>query len=239
MKHLLDSLKADRGRLADVRADDHGVPVPSCPEWDLRALLVHLGRVHRWARLALDTPPDAEWPSFGAAPPADTNIVEWLLEGLDDLIECLGSSDLDTPAWTFRGPGTRRFWLRRQALETAVHRWDAQQAAGAGPDVIEGLVAADGIDEWCELEAARWFTPSPGLVAKVHLHATDGDGEWIIEVDESGLTWRRGHEKGDVAVRGPRSDLYLSLWNRLSLDSCEVIGDRRAAERFLEAGAVN
>ncbi len=43
----------------------------------------------------------------------------------------------DTPAWTFSAAGAPHnvgWWQRRQALETAVHRWDAQIGGRRGPD---------------------------------------------------------------------------------------------------------
>jgi hypothetical protein len=59
-----------------------------------------------------------------------------------------------------------------------------------------------------------------GVGGSVHLHATDGDGEWFIETGD-GLTWTRAHEKGDVAVRGTTSDLLLLVWGRLGTDAVE------------------
>lgn len=70
------------------------------------------------------------------------------------------------------------------------------------------------------------------LASTVHLHCTDGPGEWFIEFDGSGsMTWEHAHRKGDVAVRGSASDLYLMLWGRVAPTDVEVIGD----DEFLTA----
>lgn len=45
------------------------------------------------------------------------------------------------------------------------------------------------------------------------------------------MTWEHAHRKGDVAVRGSASDLYLMLWGRVAPTDVEVIGD----DEFLTA----
>jgi hypothetical protein len=41
----------------------------------------------------------------------------------------------------------------------------------------------------------------------IHLHATDGTPglhtEWLVELTEDHIVWRRGHAKATVALRGP------------------------------------
>jgi uncharacterized protein (TIGR03083 family) len=227
----LDSLRADRERLAALVDADLDATVPPCPDWDVRELLVHLGRIHRWAIDSSQLPPDADFPRLGPRPGADEPLIAWLLDGLDELIEHLSTTDLDAPCWSFVGPTTRRFWLRRQAHETAIHRWDAQ-AAGGTSDPVDGEMAVDGIDEWLEIESERWYKGGP-VAGTIHLHATDGAGEWHLEFDAARLHWTHGHLKGDAAVRGSRSDLFLMAWRRRSADQLEVLGDADLVEGFL------
>lgn len=233
---LLASLRDDRLRLAELPSDLGSGEVAACPGWTPADLLVHLGRVHRWATAALDTPPAGPPPRFPPAPPPGTDLIEWIDVGLETLIDKLADTDLDEPCWSFAEPQTARFWLRRQAIETATHRWDAERAVGIDPAPIDGEVAAAGIDEWCLLQASRWYHPSPDIVGSVHLHATDGEGEWCIDVDAEGLSWDRGHRKADVALRGSRSDLLLALQNRAA--ATEVLGDQALLEKVLTAAAV-
>ena len=121
------------------------------------------------------------------------------------------------------------FVRRRIAHETAVHAWDAGDAAGSRQP-LDADLAVDGIDEFFEI-----FTPlTPGApiepVTTVHLHATDRDGEWLISVGGGLFQIERGHAKGDVAVRATASDLLLLLWNRVELggDGFAVFGDEQA-----------
>jgi uncharacterized protein (TIGR03083 family) len=229
----LASLRDDRDRLAALDEDDLDRTVPSCPEWDLRQLLVHVGRVNRWAKVAMELAPDAEYPRFGPRPGDDESVITWVQDGLADLIAYLESTELDEACWTFVGPGTRRFWARRQAMEVAVHRWDAEHTIGEVAP-IDADVAADGIEEWLDVQSSRWFKGGEPITGSVHLHATDGEGEWLVEVDGDRLEWRRGHHKGDVAVRGARSDLMLLAWRRREPSEVEVLGDAGLLDAFLE-----
>jgi len=44
----------------------------------------------------------------------------------------------------------------------------------------------------------------------------------------AGVTWRHGHDRADVAVRGPAFQLLLLLNRRLSADTAavEILGDQ-------------
>ena len=90
--------------------------------------------------------------------------------------------------------------------ELAVHRWDAQAAAGE-PEPLADAVAARTASTSCSRSSCPIADVS-AVDGSLHLHATDGDGEWFIETAD-GLTWSHAHEKGDVAVRGTTSDLLL------------------------------
>lgn len=238
---LLDELRADRARFALLPADRLDAAVGACPGWDLATLLVHTGRIHRWAAAHVTSDPTAEV-VFPRRPEAGVNLVPWLCEGLDELTRVFSSVDLDGPCGSFVGGVDRRWWLRRQTVETALHRWDAQDAVGATPDPVNEVVAAVGIGEWCELQALRWAETASDLDATVHLHATDGDGdgdgEWLVEATPTRFTWTEGHHKGDVAVRASRNDLLLILWGRLGHDSAEVFGDATLFGRLLDAAAI-
>jgi uncharacterized protein (TIGR03083 family) len=115
--------------------------------------------------------------------------------------------------------------------ELGVHRWDAEAAVGEARPIPTD-VAEDGIDE-----LLQEFLPAAdvsGVGGTIHLHATDGDGEWFIET-AGGLRWTRAHEKGDVAVRGDSSDLLLLLWGRVGADAVEVLGDDTVLARWRAA----
>jgi hypothetical protein len=67
----------------------------------------------------------------------------------------------------------------------------------------------------------------------LHLHRTDGDGEWLVQLGPDGeTTYENAHGKGDVALRGPASSLYLWCLNRIPMDDLEVFGDRAVAHQW-------
>jgi hypothetical protein len=124
------------------------------------------------------------------------------------------------------------FIRRHQVQETAVHRWDMQSAASnSDPDPIDPEAASDSIDEFLSVTVPFAVNKSKPLSGSVHLHCTDLPGEWYIERDG---TVERAHATGDVDLRGTASDLLLALYNRISVDSLEVIGRESIALHLVE-----
>jgi uncharacterized protein (TIGR03083 family) len=228
----LGQLRSDRVLLAGLAGADLDAPVAACPAWSLGDLVSHLAMVHRFALRMLDSPPEGTASRPTERPPEGEDVWGFLDDGLARLIDDLAERGPDEPCGSFVGPVTVGWWLRRQAMETVVHRWDAEVAAGRAPSVIDGGVAADGIDEWLDLNIARGWAAPEGPGGTLHLHATDGDGEWFIEFGDT-LAWRHGHQKGDVAVRGSREQLYLGCWGRVPATSLELIGDGGLFASFL------
>jgi hypothetical protein len=74
----------------------------------------------------------------------------------------------------------------------------------------------------------------------IHLHATDTEpevaAEGLIELGSDGFTWRRGHEKATVALRGPLADVLQVFYRRLPADSerVEVLGGAALLDFWLE-----
>jgi uncharacterized protein (TIGR03083 family) len=206
--------------------------IPACPDWDVAELLGHLGNVYRWAAACVESNAFVS-PSDLPRPPERDERVAWVQAGATRILEVL-DQPADTPAWTWAPSGTLGFWQRRQAHETAVHRVDAEQARGAATPVPRDL-AVDGIDEWLALLPHRFGAPPiTGTGETVHLHCTDGDGEWLIRVTPEGLEVEAIHAKGDVAVRGPASELLLVMMRRRPPEAVEVLGDRATLDGFLD-----
>jgi len=223
--------------LAAVPASGLGAEVRSCPGWDVAKLIRHTGRVHRWATGHIA---GVEEPSGGERPPEGEALLAWYAESLDLLVAELDRHDPAEPVSTFAGPGDVAFWLRRQAHEIAVHRWDATDAVtpgGAAP--FDPALAADGIDEWLELFVPRFLVdkgdgvPADLVGASLHVHCTDTDGEWLLRLTADGVELERAHAKGDAALRGPASDLLLAVWHRIPLTDVDVVGDADQAQRVL------
>ena len=200
--------------------------VPTCPDWSLADLLRHLGTHHRWVAGNLTQAPGAGmYPFDQIAPPPDDALPEWVGAGAADLADRLVAVGPDHACWAWLSEQTSATWARRTALETVVHGWDGCNTVGAA-SAIAGDVASDGIDESLTalLPARTWVDP-PASHGTLHVHCTDVDGEWLVTFAADGITTTREHAKGDVAARGPASDLYLNLLGRTDNTMIEIIGD--------------
>jgi uncharacterized protein (TIGR03083 family) len=219
-------------------------PVPSCSGWSVERLVGHVGRVYRWttAWVASGTTP---WGSGGDAPqveraPSGEAVLAWTEAGVDPLVTALEAVDPSSTVPTWAGDQPAMFWSRRMALETAVHRWDAENAVG-DPAPIDPALASDGVDEFFTIilpqRAAEGIAALDAVDRSLHLHATDVAGEWLVTLrpPPQDIEVEHVHAKGDVAARGPASDLLLFLWNRQGLDRLEVFGDRGLLERWSDA----
>jgi len=206
--------------------------VPSCPGWTVTTVVKHVGLVHGWAAGVLRDYP-AERPPFPAAPPelAPAELPDWADAQRGALLDALDRSDGDRTVWAFGQMKPARFWWRRQALETAVHAWDGTDGAGRAWTVPADVGTA-GVEELLDtFLARRWAADPPtwGEGRTVHLHRTDGEGEWLLTIGNP-PTVDRGHAKGDLAVRGPAGQLLLWAWNRRA--DVELFGDTGLAEAW-------
>jgi uncharacterized protein (TIGR03083 family) len=238
----IDALRRQGEWLADG-AERAGLDatVPPCAPWQVKDLLRHTGYVHRWAARHITECPDQiiDGPSEedilrGGAD--DAGLLAWFRDGHAALVQTLATADPAVECATFiAAPSPLAFWARRQAHETAIHRADAESAAGATPDYEPGF-AADGIDELITgFGRRRKYQPSAdpktasGTTLRV-LAADTGDA-WLVEPGEGRLQPRRdpdGSQEAGCTVSGPASGLYLYLWNRADAARAgvTVTGDR-------------
>ncbi|MEU1507362.1 maleylpyruvate isomerase N-terminal domain-containing protein [Kitasatospora sp. NPDC005748] len=269
----IDALRREGVLLADAAArTDLAAPVPTCPDWQLRDLVLHTGQVHRWATALVRDghrePLDAEGERAAWGPePSDAALVDWFRTGHAALVAALAAAPADLECWSFLpAPTPLAFWARRQAHETAVHRFDADAAAGAdGPRVATGL-ALDGIDELLagfmsrgrarvrseqpRTVLIRPTDPAPGDVTPSAGPTdpapggipTDGPGSWLLTISREPLTVTRraagAAGPADLTVSGPARDLYLLLWNRLPAERVELTGDRALLDLWRETAVV-
>jgi hypothetical protein len=125
------------------------------------------------------------------------------------------------------------------AQKTALHRYDAEAAAGAGTTDdtwrIPAELAADGIDEYVTHFLPNLVADPPPFTGSVHLHCTDTEGEWTVALDDSGsYDVTHGHGKATVALRGPAHDLLVTLWRRRAPGPpVEVFGEASVAEALI------
>lgn len=242
LPELLPAL-ADAGeRLADAAARAGlDAKVPSCPEWVVRDLVFHTGSVHRWAAAHVREPREEDFDQPGGDPlrdadqrPADDALIPWFTEGHAALLSTLRDAPPDGRYWTFLpAPSPLMFWVRRQTHETTMHRVDAELAAGEHTPV-DPAVAADGIDELLTrfvVRGRRLRTEEPRTLS---VQATDTGQHWHLTISADPVVAERAERPADATLRGPASDLYLALWNRLSLGAVDAFGDAELLRMWRE-----
>jgi uncharacterized protein (TIGR03083 family) len=207
-------------------------PVRSCPGWTVSDLMWHLAEVHDFWHTIVGEQRQS-WEGYVQPQrPADEALPAMYREGLDRTATLLGETDPSAPNWTWSSDHTAGFVIRRMAHETAVHRWDADDAAGRHQP-IEAHLASDGIDEFLH-HFLDWRDDAPASVGgSVHLHCTDVAGEWTVREGDGRFEVSREHAKGDCAIRGAASDILLALWRRETLGITDVVGDADVAARFV------
>lgn len=201
------------------------VDIETCPGWSMRDLVRHLSEIHLWAaahvatratKMWVDDLSDLSgyWPELAVFWPDDDDLIGYYLETNANLVHELEAAPDDLDAMTFLpAPTPRAMWARRQAHETAIHRYDAQNAAG----IVSGFdpaFAADGVDELLAAFAPRRSTFPVDDVRTITVYATDTGDRWLVTLAPDGITTTKGDAAADLTLSGLASDVYLAVWNR-------------------------
>ena len=215
------------GALLDAATPD--APVPTCPEWTVTDLAVHLGIIHRWVtRMVRERTPEriprveAEYPH----PESPDDVAPWFRAGGRELVATLRPCDADTAMWAWGPEHHVHFWSRRQLHETAMHRIDLALVGGAAAE-LDREVARDSILELLD------FIPNFGAVLPhlaelrgngetIALRATDGDGFGTITLTPTGFQVDEALGATDVSVSGSMSDLALTMSRRLAVTDPKI-----------------
>jgi len=204
---------------ASVAAPD--AQIAACPAWTNTGLVEHMVGV--WSFFIAQI--EAGDPSGMTRPSPDPD--ETPADLLERVVALMRATDPDAPAWNWTDDRRAGWFARRAAHETSVHRWDAQDAAGAA-EPLDGNLAADGVSELIDVAmrfSLRGPDPDQFPDGSLHLHRTDGEGEWLLTTDADGaLVVTFEHAKGDAAARGTASDLTLFMWGR-GRGGLECFGD--------------
>ncbi|HVT42053.1 MAG TPA: maleylpyruvate isomerase N-terminal domain-containing protein [Acidimicrobiales bacterium] len=227
---------------------DAGAPVPTCPDWVVRDLARHLGGVHRWATGYVADARTEIWnvdlDVVVGTWPADDDLAAWLGAGCTTLADALEHAPPDLQCWTFlRAPSPLAMWARRQAHETAIHRIDAEVAAGMTPTAVAAAFAADGADELLSCFVPRRSTKlRPETPTSLAVACTDEHAWWLLQMDGEGVRTEAHLDEAPptdtgaaCTVRGAAADVYRALWNRAGIQDLSVDGDRSALEQFGDA----
>ncbi|WP_163511903.1 maleylpyruvate isomerase family mycothiol-dependent enzyme [Fodinicola acaciae] len=222
---------------AAVTPDELDAPVPSCPDWTVATLVGHLGVVYQFQRTHFVRGTTSRPENARVTPPDGPAVLDFFDEQLAAVVAALENLDPGLPAWNWgTTPKLAAFWFRRMALETAVHRWDAQAAVGI-PHPIEPRLAVDGIAEVFDtfLPAGRRKGPDDAE-GVVRLNASDTQDRWVLRVRGTAFSVLDTNTVLDpgpgaqAAAKGTASDLLLALWGRIPIDVLEISGEGHLVE---------
>jgi uncharacterized protein (TIGR03083 family) len=221
---------------------DLSVPVPSTPDWTLNQLLRHLGHAHRWVAEMIERRVPETDRSFSKAHSVSeysgetaSELRPWLTEGAALLSEALGGVEADDEIAVMAGMPGPRFWGRRMAHETVIHRFDVLDALGL-PFEVDEQVVHDTLREWMTTLVQFIFTIRPAtadLLGTGALYFETASAGWTVDLTGSKPRVVQGEQKWAVAARGSCVDVVLALYQRRGVEDLEVAGDAALLEKFL------
>lgn len=232
----LDRVTADTAVLADVLRSSPSAGIGCYDRWTVVELAGHVGQIHRWVT-GIVTERSTERPTTPyATPPAPGELANWLVAGAADLVAVLAAADPHDTVWTIsRSVRDVGFWRQRMVLETALHRWDAEDAAGDAA-TVDDEVALAGVAETLDVYLAqRLEGHDVGGSGQRVLLVPDGSSGWTATLRPDGFDVAPGVGEADAVVRGTALDLWLLLTCRRGLDDVVVEGDQEAAELAVAA----
>jgi uncharacterized protein (TIGR03083 family) len=210
------------------------VDVSDCPGWKVADLVGHVGQV--FAMVDAIVIPRSQvriGPGIEAKPVDGQGVLDWFTLRSESVLHSLENVDPTEALWTWSDRQDAGFYFRRMANEVAVHVCDLQRALSR-PVARDRSLACDGIDELYIDMLANWARRNGREFPRgsLHLHCTDGEGEWLIVPTEDQVVVTHEHAKGDVAWRGSAVSLILSAWGRTET-GIEVFGDANISDQWL------
>ncbi|MGO1050699.1 maleylpyruvate isomerase N-terminal domain-containing protein [Crossiella sp. CA198] len=210
-----------------AQAADPDLPVPSCPGWRFRELVLHTARFLQIVGGQLRTGgADRARPVPEPATVGDP--LDWFDQQLHDCLRLLAACPPNRPLWTFSpaAPSLAWFWHRRVAHELNLRRWDAQATLRCLVPADRAL-AVDGIDEVLGTLLASRYTAasSPAATGAVLVSCTDGPERWLVWL-QPGEAPEVVRDPADIpaaraTTAGRATALYHGLWGRIELPMAE------------------
>lgn len=244
-----DLLPPEIDRLARTLADlDLAARVPTCPDWTVEDLAVHIGTIHRWAMnlVRVLTPKRISSATMDLEMPDDpSKLAAWIGAGAEPLVETFRAAEPDASMWAWGSDQHARFWPRRMVHESTVHRADAEFTAGINP-VIDRTVAVDGVDEFLDnLPNAAYFAPRvkelTGTGSRIAFRASDANVTWTVTLGSDGFTWDHTEGGADSTIEGVSGDLLLLFYGRRKRDDdgrFTVSGDEALPKFWAERSSI-
>jgi uncharacterized protein (TIGR03083 family) len=131
-------------------------------------------------------------------------------------------------------PLSRAVEMRR--TEYIVHGHDLEPAIGSGRPFPEWFIDTALPLTMQMVATLHSRSAHRGDAASFHFHRTDGEGEWTIRAEGGHARTEPGHQRADVAFRGPGSGIYWMVMGRggPAALGVEVKGESGLAAAFKE-----
>ncbi len=224
---------ADRAKFLAAARGNLDARVPTCPEWTVTDLAHHLANVyqHKTWVLELGAFPDESDFTDARDARAGRDPLERVEIHAQELQAMLTERADDDVAATFM-PSQQEvaFWFRRMALETLVHRTDAELAKGELGSMDDAL-SDDGVDEML------WMLSEFGEAAESgwhgqHVALRSPRHSWTVTLDPSGPQITAGAlDQLDATISAPSGDLLLFTAGR-SVRPVTIGGDTASADEL-------
>jgi uncharacterized protein (TIGR03083 family) len=229
-----DALRAaDFQRFCAAAQADYGARVPTCPEWDVTALCDHLARVYQGRSYVIANGAFLDSDAFEPREEGDDPLA-WVRRWSDDLDRSLLSLADDAPTVTFMPDGAEcgvHFWRRRMALETLVHRTDAEIAVG-DVSAMDDELSADGVDEMLWFLSHPEMDPDDGIASTEVIELTDGARRWPVAISEHAIETAAPGVPADLLLTVSGRDLEGLGASRFGVEPLVVEGDPAAFDRL-------
>lgn len=213
-------------------------PVRRYSGWTVADLLSHTGDVHRWVTRVIQERASERLPREALSRQVRlAALTTWFREGVDRLVHLLEMTDPAMPVWTLTDDRSVGFWLRRMAHETAIHRWDAQNAHRITKPIPPWLAHSGLMESLVRDLPVGDRKRRGGSSKRVRLFCLDERGDWVITLLTAGVRVEPGgpSAKVDVTIVGTACDLWLLVTGRSFGARSKVEGDLVAFERFEDA----
>ncbi|MFF2079077.1 maleylpyruvate isomerase family mycothiol-dependent enzyme [Kitasatospora sp. NPDC058162] len=238
MRHIVE----ESALLRSHAVGNLGVPVPSCGEWDMRALVEHVATVFVERSACIHAGSDRA--AFEEVEPtlrlSSEDPIESFDTALADILNDLRSHEDSDPAVTWVGlDNTVGFWRRRLAHEVMTHRVDAELALGLEVSPIDSALAADGVNEFIDTKLIHKsvarnaaIRDQLGSLEGVAVKFVYGDSERSVTVAADGITEAPAGTEPHLTFSADPMRLNLWLWRRLDFDAIDISGSAELAAEF-------